>query len=336
MAINVALAAFAGGILVLSLLSTFLQRASLPGPLLALILGIAIGPAALDVLRIGDFGVEQGSLLEQACRLTLGVGLAGVALRLPHGYWRANLRWVTVMLTLGMAIMFLVATGMLWAVAGVPVLTALLLGAILTPTDPIVSTPIVTGSQARRLVPKRVRLNISSESGINDGLGYLFVLLPVLLLSGSGDAWQQLLTRVLLWEVLGSAVFGAAAGWALAKLFTAAQRRGLMEKSSYLGFIIPAAFLVLGAGALLGTDAVLAVFVAAAVFGQLIPQQSEDEERQVDDVVNRLFILPVFILLGMALPIQEWSKLDARVVVAILLAVVVRRTRRSLGASIPC
>ena len=124
-------------------------------------------------------------------------------------------------------------------------------------------------------MPERVHLNISSESGINDGLGYLFVLLPVLLISSSGEAWQELLTRVLLREVLGAALCGGAAGWPLALVFTAAKRRGLMEESSYLGFIVPAAFLVLGVGALLGTEAVLAVFVAAAVFGQLIPQQSD-------------------------------------------------------------
>lgn len=325
MDINVVLALFAGGILIFSAFSSALQRFSLPGPLLALALGVLIGPYALGVLRIEDFGVEQGTLLEQACRLTLAMGLAGVALRLPHGYWRANARWVVVMITLGMVVMFLVAAGIFWGLAGLPFLVALLLAAILTPTDPIVSTPIVTGSLARQKVPKQVRFNISSESGLNDGLAYLFVLLPVLLISKPDQAWQDLVIVVLLREVIGAAVFGAALGWAMAQLFRATKEHHLMEHSSYLGFIVPAALFALGAGRLLGTDAVLSVFVAAAVFGQLIPQQDEDQEGQVDDVVNRFFILPVFTLLGLSLPIREWAGLGIGMVTAIVAAMVARR-----------
>ncbi|MFP5368373.1 MAG: cation:proton antiporter [Actinomycetes bacterium] len=325
MDINLVLALFAGGMVIFSAFSAALQKASLPGPLLALVLGVLIGPYALGLLRIDDFGVEQGTLLEQACRLTLGIGLAGVALRLPHGYWRSNARWVALMITLGMTLMFAVAAGILWVLAGLPFLVALLIGAIVTPTDPIISTPIVTGSVAKQNIPDKVRFNISSESGLNDGLAYLFVLLPVLLITKPGQAWEELLAVVLLREVLGAALFGVFAGWALAKLFVLVRGRDLMEESSYMGFVVPAALLVLGAGKLLGTDAVLAVFVAAAVFGQLIPQQDEEQEGKVDDVINRFFILPLFILLGLALPVSEWIGLGIGAMSAVAAAVMGRR-----------
>lgn len=170
-----------------------------------------------------------------------------------------------------------------------------------------------------------MRYNISSEPGHNDGLAYLFVLLPVLLITKPDRAWEELLGVVLLREILGAALFGALAGWALAKLFVLVKDKGLMEENSYMGFIVPAALLVLGAGKLLGTDAVLAVFIAAAVFGQLIPQQDEDEEGQVDDVINRFFILPLLILLGLALPINEWLGLSLGALVAVVAAVLGRR-----------
>ncbi|WP_262983392.1 cation:proton antiporter [Arthrobacter sp. NamB2] len=182
MDMNLVLTLFAGVIVILSIFSSLLQRISLPGPVLALASGVLIGPYATGLLRIEDFGVPTGTLLEQASRVTLAVGLAGVALRLPHGYWRQNLRWISVVIALGMALMLMVATGVLWALLGVPFLLALLLGAINTPTDPVVTTPVVTGSMAETRIPGRVRYNLSSESGLNDGLGYLFVMLPILLL----------------------------------------------------------------------------------------------------------------------------------------------------------
>jgi NhaP-type Na+/H+ or K+/H+ antiporter len=83
--INLVLTLFAGALLVFAAFSTVLQRASLPGPLLCLAFGALIGPHALGLLRITDFGVPEGTLLEQAARITLAIGLAGVALRLPHG-----------------------------------------------------------------------------------------------------------------------------------------------------------------------------------------------------------------------------------------------------------
>ncbi|MFI7585335.1 cation:proton antiporter [Kocuria sp. M1N1S27] len=325
MVVNLVLALFAGALLLFAAFSTALQRASLPGPLLCLGFGALIGPHALGLLRIEDFGVPRGTLLEQVARITLAVGLAGVALRLPHGYWRNNVRWIAVIIGLGMALMFVVATGVLWWGLGVPFLVSLLLGAIITPTDPVVTTPIVTGSLAEQKVTERVRHNLSGESGINDGLAYLFVLLPILLITEPGQAWEQLLTRVLLWEVLGAAVIAAVAGYLLGKLFVLVQDKGLMEKSSYLAFIVPLALLLLGAGKLIGTNGILVVFVGVAVFGQVIPQRDEDQEDKVHDAVARLFLLPVFVLLGLALPVGEWAALGWVPAMVVTAAVLVRR-----------
>ncbi|WP_139721013.1 cation:proton antiporter [Serinicoccus chungangensis] len=325
MDINLLLALFAGALLTFAAFSTVLQRASLPGPLLCLCFGAMIGPHALDLMRIEDFGVPTGTLLEHAARITLAVGLAGVALRLPHGYWRANARWIVTIIGLGMLLMLVLATGVAWWGLGVPFLVALLVGAIVTPTDPVVTTPIVTGSLAEEKVPEKVRHNLSAESGINDGLGYLFVMLPVLLITKPDQAWQELLTKVLLREVVGAAVVGAVAGLALGKLFVLVRDHGLMEESSYLAFIVPLSLVLLGGGKLLGTDALLAVFVGAAVFGQVIPQREEAEEDKVHDAVARLFLLPIFILLGLALPIDEWAGLGWPAVAILTGTVLLRR-----------
>jgi len=323
--INLVLTLFAGVLLVFAAFSTVLQRASLPGPLLCLAFGVLIGPYALDLLRIEALGLPTGTLLEQAARVTLAVGLAGVALRLPHGYWQHNARWITVIIGVGMALMLVVAVGVLWWGLGVSFLVALLLATIVTPTDPVVTTPIVTGSLAEEKVTERVRHNLSGESGINDGLGYLFVMLPILLMTKPDRAWHELLTKVLLWEVLGAALFGAVAGYLLAKLFDLVREHGLMEESSYLAFIVPLALLLLGAGKLLGTDAILVVFVGVAVFGQVIHQREEAEEDQVHDAIARLFLLPIFVLLGVALPIGEWFRFGWTAVMVVAAAVLVRR-----------
>lgn len=65
--------------------------------------------------------------------------------------------------------------------------------------------------------------------------------------------------------------------------------------------------------------------IGVAVFGQVIPQREEAEEDKVQDAVARLFLLPVFVLLGIALPISEWVRLGWAAFAVVAAAVLVRR-----------
>ena len=324
MDLNVVLALIAGFLIIFSLFSTLLQRLSLPAPTLSLAFGVLIGPFAWDLIRIEDFGLPPDKLLEEAARITLAMGLAGIALRLPHGYWKHNIRWISAIIGLGMAAMLLVATGVLWAGLQVPLLVALLFAAIITPTDPVVTTPIVTGPLAEERIPERVRHNLSAESGINDGLAHVFVMLAVLLLTSPSSAAEDL-AAVLLWEVLGGTLIGVLFGFVTGRLFVLVRSRNLMDESSYLVFLVPFSLFVLGGSELLHLQGLLTVFVASAVFGQVIPQRDEAEEDKIDDAVNQLLLLPAFMLLGLALPLDQWVQLGWGAAIVIVAAVFIRR-----------
>ena len=324
MDLNVVLALIAGFLIIFSLFSTLLQRLSLPAPTLSLAFGVLIGPFAWDLIRIEDFGLPPDKLLEEAARITLAMGLAGIALRLPHGYWKHNIRWIAAIIGLGMAAMLLVATGVLWAGLQVPLLVALLFAAIITPTDPVVTTPIVTGPLAEERIPERVRHNLSAESGINDGLAHVFVMLAVLLLTSPSSAAEDL-AAVLLWEDLGGTLIGVLFGFVTGRLFVLVRSRNLMDESSYLVFLVPFSLFVLGGSELLHLQGLLTVFVASAVFGQVIPQRDEAEEDKIDDAVNQLLLLPAFMLLGLALPLDQWVQLGWGAAIVIVAAVFIRR-----------
>ena len=79
---------------------------------------------------------------------------------------------------------------------------AFLLGAVLSPTDPVVTSMVVT---ARR-VPAQIRHTLNLESGLNDGLALPFVLFFLVLATPGGDAGGEAA------ELLGEAVFGALVG----------------------------------------------------------------------------------------------------------------------------
>jgi NhaP-type Na+/H+ or K+/H+ antiporter len=85
---------------------------------------------------------------------------------------------------------------------------AFLLAAVLSPTDPVVTSAVVTS----RLVPSAVRHTLNLESGLNDGLALPFVLFFLVLASPGGDAGTEAA------KLAGEAVVGAAIGVALGVL----------------------------------------------------------------------------------------------------------------------
>src|SRR4051795_9743713 len=85
---------------------------------------------------------------------------------------------------------------------------AFLLAAVLSPTDPVVTSAVVTS----RLVPTRVRHTLNLESGLNDGLALPFVLFFLVLATPGGDAGTEAA------KLLGEAVVGAGIGIVLGML----------------------------------------------------------------------------------------------------------------------
>jgi NhaP-type Na+/H+ or K+/H+ antiporter len=163
---------------------------------LALLLGILMSSNALGWLDVTSWWGNQELLIEEVARLSLAIGLMGVALRLPKGYVPQHWKPLTVVLGLVMPLMWLSSGLLVWLLLDLPFWVAMLIGAVVTPTDPVVSTDIVTGVVAEENIPGRLRHLISSESGLNDGLGYPVVFLPILLMTRSpGEAlshWLQL------------------------------------------------------------------------------------------------------------------------------------------------
>ena len=140
-------------------------------PLLALLAGVLIGPAAFDLLDLASLG-SQETILQQAALLTLGIALMGTALRLPVESINRNWRSLAVLLGLVMPLMWLSSSLLTYLILGLPFLVAVLIGAVITPTDLVVAGTIVTGDVADEHLPEHLKNAISAESGFNDGLVY--------------------------------------------------------------------------------------------------------------------------------------------------------------------
>lgn len=323
--LNVALAAVGGLVLLLGLLSRPVDRSWLSPPLLAFLLGVLLSSHGLGWLHPEAWGDPQ-KLLEEIARLTLGISLMGIALRLPPKFVLIHWRPMLVLLVVGMPAMFLISALLTYGTLGLPWLMAMLVGASVCATDPVIASSIVTGGVAKDNLPKGFRFLLSAESGANDGLAYPLVLLPVLLLALPTEAaWSEWLFKTWLWEVGGSIAIGALLGWAGGRALEWAEAKGYLDQPSFLAITLALTILVLGVGKLLGTDSILAVFAAGLAFDQMVGGKERGEEGNVQETVNLFFTLPVFVLFGVIAPWSEWLALGWGGVVLAILVLLLRR-----------
>lgn len=307
--LNVIIAVVGGMILLLGIASQRLGVSPLPPVVIALGVGILVGPKVLDLIDPAEIA-SRSAIIEYAARLTLAIGLFGVALRIGRRYWRQRWRDVAILVGAGMPLMWAISSGLVYWILDLPFWLALLIGAIITPTDPIASTPIVSGEVAEKSLPARLRHVISADSGANDGLAYLFVLLPILMLTRpSHEAVSHWLTKTLLWEVIAATVIGIVIGYVAAKLLQFADERDLIEGEWRLIYTVALALFTAGLGRIIATDEVLLVFAAGVVFTQLLSEEERNEEDHGQEAVNRFFSVPIFALLGTAIPWDGWIEL---------------------------
>lgn len=300
-----------GVVILLALLSDGLKSRLwlLSSPLIATVAGVVFGPTLLGWLLPRQWPDPNHLLLELA-RVSVAMAVMSIALRIPRRFWRQQASLMALVLTAGMAAMWLATSALGWWLLPINAATALLLGAVLTPTDPVIAGSITTGSAARKLVPLRIRHALAAESGANDGAAYAFVTLPVLTAT---SGWGGYVVDGLLHGIVLAVIAGAALGAGVGALQRLAERAGWPGSETLPAVSIALALMTLGTLKLLGSDGVLGVFAAGIAFNVVVsragPEEREQESRQehVQELVNHLISWPAFILFGALLPWPHWE-----------------------------
>lgn len=171
--------------------------------------------------------------------------------------------------------MWLSASLLVWAmVPHITFLHALAVGACVAPTDPVLSNSIVKGKFADKNIPKPLQKIIIAESGANDGLGYPFLFLALYLIKynghdgnqGTGKAMAEWFGETWGYTILLSVLYGAVVGWMAKELLHFAEKRKYVDRESFLVFAITLALFITGTCGMVGSDDVLACFIAGNVF----------------------------------------------------------------------
>lgn len=323
MSTDAVLIVMGAAILGFGLPSTIVKRLWLSVPLLALVAGVLLGPEALAVLR-PDTLAENHKVLEELARVTLAVSLVGTGLQFQRADLRANWKRGGMLLTVGMVGMWLTTSAGAWLLLDVELWIALLIGAILTPTDPVVASSLVTGRLAEANLPRWLRRSLQLEAGANDGLALVFVLVSALVLTLPGDEAGTIVE-----ETVGQVAIAVAAGlligFVTGKLVDLAEDHQAASAGYFLVSALALALLTVGAVHALGGTGVLASFVAGVTFSLVLGERYAEELEQMQSALEHLLVVPVFVFFGAVVPWEGWTALGWSGIAFALWALMVRR-----------
>ncbi len=261
-------------LLTMALGSTLLGRLPLTTAIIYLAVGALLGPLAFGVLDIDP--IARSMLLHRLSEAAVVISLftAGLKLRIE---WNDR-RWLP---PLRLAFLAMVATIGLIALAGMIGLglsagAAILLGAILAPSNPDLASDIEVGDPDDQ---DRLRLALTGEAGFNDGAAFPFIMLGLGLLGlhdlgSSGWRWVAI---DLVWAVAGGLAIGALLGMAVGRLVV--YLRGKHDEAVSLGEFLTLGLMALsyGGALVLHTYGFLAVFAAGLALRRVEFHDTEGE-----------------------------------------------------------
>ena len=277
-----------GGLLVAgALLSGLAGRSFLSLTALFVLAGLVLGEGGLEIIDVDP----QGAFVEDLalCALILILFRDGleVEAEMLQREWRLPLR----KLVLGMPITAGVVALAAAALTDLSWTACFLLGALLSPTDPVLSSAVVTNPR----VPRRIRHSLNLESGLNDGLA----LPPVLALTAALSADEDFVW----WKfVLQDVSLGVAYGIACGLIASVLLPRGTAERSipahQRALYAVGVAFATYGLTvAPPHGNGVIAVFVCAITLGIRRPDIRRYFEQRSDDLIE-IVKLGIFVVFG--------------------------------------
>jgi NhaP-type Na+/H+ or K+/H+ antiporter len=275
-------------LIVSALASGLVERAPISFPIIFLGLGYLLGERGLGLLHVSS----HDPALEAIAVITLALVLFLDAVKLQFDEGRRA--WLAPVLILGpgtLLVIALIAGAANWLLGFAP-LTALLIGAILASTDPVVLRDVVRNVH----VPRAVRRTLSIEAGLND-----IVVLPIVIIVSAvlvgrvgtgGQLAGFLLSLFIVGPLVGFAV-GGAGSWLMNWVDARTPIRREYQALYGIGLVLAA----YAAGTAVGGDGFLAAFAAGAAVVVLNTELC-DCFTEYGETTSEMAMLLAFVLFG--------------------------------------
>jgi len=294
------LAVLAAFLLIYSLFAGRFEARLLNGPLLFMLTGLLLGPAALGLLQSEIDREGLKILAELTLAIVLFSDAANANLKVLKTHEGLPLRLLLIGLPLTLLFGWLVG---LWLFPQIPLLELAILATILAPTDAALGKAVVSNPA----VPAPVREGLSVESGLNDGICVPVLLVFLTLLVDTQSHTPLVLAGVLIVEELGiGAMTGLVLAWLAWRLQVLAIKHH-WQLPVWSQLTLPGlAVLCFATAQAIGGSGFIAAFVGGMLAGYLFAEQKHHLLEGAEEFVSLLSVITWVIFGALVIP-TVWS-----------------------------
>jgi NhaP-type Na+/H+ or K+/H+ antiporter len=264
---------------------------------------LGLGAGAAAVIHFADIGwldpAGDAELIDHLTEIAVIIALfsAGLKLDRPLNFraWSTTARLLLVAMPITIGLVALLGSTLL----GLSAAVALLLGACLAPTDPVLAGDIGVGPPGDT-DEHEPNFALTSEAGLNDGLAFPFVLLAIFLITEEGSDWlAEWLLADVLYAIAGGVAIGAAVGLAAAWSVKRLRDRELLAPALDGYHAIATVLVIYGLAEIAGTYGFLAAFAGGIAFRRYEHDHEVNASvHEGAELTEKLLELSVILLLG--------------------------------------
>ncbi len=302
-----------------------LKKLHLSAPIVYLMLGaLAYYISGAGVIK----PLQQLEEIKYVTEFVVLVALANAGLRIKDPFKWATWKYSFRLLIIAMPFTIVAATFLGWWVMGFAPATALLFGALISPTDPVLASELQT-SEPGKEDTSQVKLGLTGEAGINDGLAFPFTWFAILFITNGPDYQNWIGEWFLLYFLLKIAigvVVGLICGWLLYKLIFSISNKDTIGKISRGVLSLALILLPYALSEMIGGYGFLAVFFAACIFSDYEKHiEHMNNLHDFNEELESFVVAIIFICTGVFIAMHYELLFDLQILaVALLMVLVVR------------
>lgn len=302
------------------------DKKRLTPPIIYIFIGTIIAFAGR---KYTDFDVMQHTdIIRRVSEFVVIIALtnAGLKIKKPFAWETWKYSFKLLIITMPLTIICAALTG--WWLLNLAPAAAVLFGALIAPTDPVLASELQTSRPSKKDLSK-IRLGLTSEAGLNDGLAFPFTYFAIFM-AAEGNDYMQWIGKwfyiEVLYKIAAGILIGFITGWLLYKIIFKMTSKSHHSHISRGILSLALTLLPYGITELCGGYGFIAVFIAACIFSR-----SEEKVKYMDSLhdfteeIEQIFVAFIFIFFGIYLSASIDKLLDFRVIIAALIVLLIIR-----------
>ncbi|KAF2518776.1 sodium:proton exchanger [Flavobacterium salilacus subsp. salilacus] len=311
--------------LLAAIVPVVMQNKIVSAPIVYILCGIA---SYFLLLRFFFNPMQYMETIKHVTEFVIIISLTNAGLKIKEPFrwhtWRSSFR----LLIIAFPITMVAAACLGWWIAGLAPVTAILFGTLITPTDPVLAGELQT-SQPSEEDTSKIRLGLTSEAGLNDGLAFPFTYFAIMAAQYGFniETWVgEWLWHYVIFKIGIALVVGLLTGWTLFKIIFNIAKKSMLSKISRGILSLALTLLPYALTEIVGGYGFIAVFIAACMFSRYEKfDKHMDSLHDFNEELESLVVAVIFIITGIFIASHYYILLNPGIVaVALIMILVVR------------